>query len=172
MQASSLSLEKRGFWEASREAYRFILAMAILIIFGMLLVATMAGGYTDPTVIAGMFSGWIVAIIGFYFMDEVSARSTSEEVKRAVQSQYDDAFAAHEENLRAKDTVIQRLKDELVTLSYDCARAKKERDEIINQQKEALEKLINEVEERRAFAKQFSDMLTQLGPKPESVKEG
>ncbi len=149
----------------SREKYRFVLAMTILILFGLLLTATMAGGYTDPTVLAGMFSGWIVAIIGFYFMDEVSARSLSQETRRAVEDQYDGAYVAQETSLKQKDAVIKDLKERMAALSTDTR-------EHIRQKEETIRKLAEEVQERRAYAKEFSELLKQVGPQIEESKGG
>jgi hypothetical protein len=56
--------------EGSRERYRFSLAFLLLGGFIFLIAAAMMGGYADPIVMAGVFSGWIAAIIGFYFIQQ------------------------------------------------------------------------------------------------------
>jgi len=54
----------------SREKYRFSLAFLLLGGFIALIAVAMIGGYADPLVLAGVFSGWIAAIIGFYFIQQ------------------------------------------------------------------------------------------------------
>jgi len=147
-----------------REVFRFVLAMTILFLFGMLLMATMAGGYTDPTVLAGMFSGWIVAIIGFYFMDEVSARSLSQETKRAVESQHEDVSAAQDMSLKQKEAVITDLKERIDVLSTNASTRIKEQQDIIM-------KLTKQVQDYMAYTKECSEMLALLGPKTEAAEE-
>ena len=59
-----------------REQHRFLLAAFLIGGFLLLLGIDLSkGDYIDVATLAGIFSGWIVAIIGFYFMDQASDRT-------------------------------------------------------------------------------------------------
>ncbi len=69
--------------EWSREKFRFCLAFLLLGGFLALIAIAMIGGYADPLVLAGVFSGWIAAIIGFYFIQQ-NAEDAIEQAKNAT----------------------------------------------------------------------------------------
>ena len=150
---------------ASREFYRFVLAMTILVLFGLLLIAAMAGGYSDPTVLAGMFSGWIVAIIGFYFMDEVSQRTIGQETHRIVDEQWTDSEASLEESLKKKDAVVDNLKKALANLSKDS-------DEQLKEKEKNIRNLTDKVTSYMALADEFSETVEHLKSELEAKREG
>jgi hypothetical protein len=63
------------------EGHRFWLAVLLVGGFlALLFIDLIMGGYYDIATLAGIFSGWIVAIIGFYFMDQASARTQQQAV--------------------------------------------------------------------------------------------
>lgn len=66
--------EKKKWWE-SKDLFRFSLAMTIIIGFLIILGIAIVGQFTDIPTLAGIFSGWIVAIIAFYFMEQASDRT-------------------------------------------------------------------------------------------------
>jgi len=69
--------------EWSREKYRFSLAFLLLGGFIFLIAAAMIGEYADPLVLAGVFSGWIAAIIGFYFIQQ-NAEDAVDQANKAM----------------------------------------------------------------------------------------
>jgi len=60
--------------EERTEFHRFFLAAILVVGFMFVLIVAMAGGYAEPSALASIFSGWIVAIIGFYFLGQASDR--------------------------------------------------------------------------------------------------
>ena len=58
-QAVAELIRWQGFW---------IALVLILSFMAILLIPVSAGNYQDAKDLAGIFSGWIAAIIGFYFM--------------------------------------------------------------------------------------------------------
>ncbi len=77
----------------------------------------MLGGYADIPTLAGVFSGWIVAIIAFYFMDEASERAGGQELSRKLNQQAQDNEEAAETALKEKQKIIQDLSDRVTTLA-------------------------------------------------------
>lgn len=61
--------------EECKEGHRYWLAVVLILGFLALIGVAMVGGYDAPTELASIFSGWIVAIIGFYFLDQAADRS-------------------------------------------------------------------------------------------------
>lgn len=75
MQISSSETKKGTLdLEERTENHRILLAVVLIGGFVIVLLVAMAGGYAEPSVLAGIFSGWIVAIIGFYFLGQASDR--------------------------------------------------------------------------------------------------
>lgn len=103
--------------DSKREGYRFGLALVILVIFGLVLVVAMVGKYAEPQTLAGIFSGWIVAIIAFYFMDAASDRAVGLDTRRKLDQLSQDAEDSVDKGLKEKDRIIQGLTTELANLS-------------------------------------------------------
>ncbi len=49
--------------------------MTIIIGFLVILLSALLGKLSDVSALAGIFSGWIVAIVAFYFMEQASDRT-------------------------------------------------------------------------------------------------
>jgi hypothetical protein len=52
------------------ELFRFIIAAILICGFLIILGISVLTKYPDPLVLSGIFSGWIVSILGFYFMQQ------------------------------------------------------------------------------------------------------
>jgi len=70
---------KIGGLQESTESHRFWLAVVLVGGFVLILLVAMVGGYEEPSALAGIFSGWIVAIIGFYFIQQASDRAAQQQ---------------------------------------------------------------------------------------------
>jgi len=103
--------------DSKKEGHRFYLALVIIFIFGAVLVVAMIGKYADPPTLAGIFSGWIVAIIAFYFMDEASDRAVQQETRRKLGMQSQDSEELIDLGLKEKDKIIQDLSNEVTRLA-------------------------------------------------------
>lgn len=54
--------------------HRFCIAIAIVSGLLFLLFTSIITRYPDPLLMSGLFSGWMTAIIGFYFLNETALR--------------------------------------------------------------------------------------------------
>jgi len=68
-------MEAEVKWWNCKELFRFVLAMAIIVGFIIILLIGMVGKFADVPTLAGIFSAWIVAIVAFYFMEQASDRT-------------------------------------------------------------------------------------------------
>ncbi len=68
-------MEAEVKWWNCKELFRFVLAMTIIIGFLVILLSALLGKLSDVSALAGIFSGWIVAIVAFYFMEQASDRT-------------------------------------------------------------------------------------------------
>jgi hypothetical protein len=84
--------------QESTENHRFILAMLLIcsfmIIIGLAVLGTIFWGYTGIANLIGFFSGWIAAIIGFYFLQQNTAGAQAA-AKVAVDSAVEEHALAH-----------------------------------------------------------------------------
>ena len=73
--------------EKDTNFYRFVIAMALIIGFLLLLAYTIADASTviDPTALAALFTSWIAAIVGFYFFQQ-QASSANQQANTAHQN--------------------------------------------------------------------------------------
>lgn len=72
---SAAQMESDVKWWNCKELFRFVLAMAIIVGFLIILLIGMVGKFADVPTLAGIFSAWIVAIVAFYFMEQASDRT-------------------------------------------------------------------------------------------------
>lgn len=93
-----------------KEIYRFILATIIIGSFLVILLAAMIGGYADVPTLSGIFSGWIVAIVAFYFMEQASDRAADQQ----------STFLLNDVRRVANETV-ERAEDETESLRLATA---------------------------------------------------
>ncbi|WXG42575.1 MAG: hypothetical protein WED04_00450 [Promethearchaeati archaeon SRVP18_Atabeyarchaeia-1] len=60
--------------QESTEKHRYVLAMvfigSFMLIMGLAVLATIFWGYTGIANLVGFFSGWVAAVIGFYFLQQ------------------------------------------------------------------------------------------------------
>ena len=96
------------------------------------------GGYFDIATLAGIFSGWIVAIIGFYFMDQASDRTQQQAIsitgkaERKVSGMADKASQSVEDleksvrDSRATIVTLAEERDKAVKLAGEFEKALKE----------------------------------------------
>jgi hypothetical protein len=84
--------------QESTENHRFILAMLLIcsfmIIIGLAVLGTIFWGYTGIANLIGFFSGWIAAIIGFYFLQQ-NAAGAQATAKVAIDSAVEEHALAH-----------------------------------------------------------------------------
>jgi uncharacterized membrane protein YccC len=163
---------RTAFLTSSREMYRFALAFTILVIFALMLVSALWGGYADPVVLGGMFSGWIVAIVGFYFMDEASQRSLGQETRRALDDCNEGIDESQAASLKEKDAVIKDLWAKLNNMANSYHEERESQRETIKEYEETIKALVDEVEDQRKFIVEFSEMMKQIGPPMEGVNGG
>lgn len=137
MSSANTALETRDRDLAQhREQHRYYLAA--LLIGGFLLLLgydLWEGGYFDIATLAGIFSGWIVAVIGFYFMDQASDRTQQQaltitgKAERKVTGIADKGSQSAddlEQSVKAGKQAIaeaMRQKDEAVRLAEKYAKA-------------------------------------------------
>jgi len=122
-----------------REQHRYNLAS--LLIGGFLIILggdLWMGGYFDIATLAGIFSGWIVAIIGFYFMDQASDRTQQQAIsitgkaERKVSGMADKASQSVEDleksvrDSRATIVTLAEERDKAVKLAGEFEKALKE----------------------------------------------
>jgi len=84
--------------QESTENHRFILAMLLIgsfmVIIGLAVLGTIFWGYTGIANLIGFFSGWIAAIIGFYFLQQ-NAAGAQAAAKVAIDSAAEEHALAH-----------------------------------------------------------------------------
>ncbi|UCE91291.1 MAG: EI24 domain-containing protein [Methanobacteriota archaeon] len=79
-----------------KEVFRFTLAVVLIGGFLIILGIAMVGNFTDVPTLAGVFSGWIVAVVAFYFMEQASDRSLEQQAKYLESGAEQVAFRALE----------------------------------------------------------------------------
>ena len=101
-----------GKWWRSTEYLRFILAMSIILGSLITLGVAMLGGYADAPTMAGIFSGWIVAIVAFYFMEQASDRAVDQQRLFVSEDTRKKLDTFEEETAKYCDTAIDRAIEE------------------------------------------------------------
>ncbi len=114
--------------------YRFVLALTIILGFFGFLVLALVRNFEDIPTLTGVFSGWIVAIIGFYFMEQASdraatqqstillndvKRSTNEAVETAA-DETDSLKAATKKMVKEYENKIRDLKNVIKAYDEEC----------------------------------------------------
>jgi hypothetical protein len=114
----------------STEEHRFYLAIlfigGFLVIMGLALLGQFFWGYTGIKDLAAIFSGWIVAIIGFYFAQQNTAQAHQQamvvtkdaaEKKAKYASKSDLSITELEEKIEKQKEFINQLLSTLDDLS-------------------------------------------------------
>ncbi|TFH48653.1 MAG: hypothetical protein E4G89_05950 [Methanothrix sp.] len=105
-----------GKWWNTTDFLRFVIAMAIILGFFIILGVAMMGGYADVPTMAGIFSGWIVAIVAFYFMEQASDRAANQQ-KLFIDDNTQKKLSRLEEDCetviddKINDTLLKEFKD-------------------------------------------------------------
>ncbi len=135
----------------STERHRFLLAMlfigGFLIIMGVALVGSFTASFTGLENLATVFSGWITAVIGFYFLQS-NTEKAQEQATVAI-TQADNARKAAQSASKcipllaaANEANIEDLKAALQTYEGKM----KEKDALIQALLERLESVANQLE--------------------------
>ncbi len=122
--------------------HRFALAVILVAGFMILIGIAMMGGYKAPIDLAGIFSGWIVAIIGFYFLEQSSERSAKQQsnaLSNVGQRSLDILLAAPEQKF---EKLVQTTKEKIDELE----REKNVYREIAERYRKVAEELVSEDE--------------------------
>ena len=122
---------------AQTEKFRFYLAMVLIMGFLILIGLSLLGGYTDPLVLAGIFSGWIAAVMGFYFIQQGADKAHAQALEATKTS---TAFQKQAESstLQAESSKLQAESSKLTSST--------QMDEVTKTAKEEIEKLTQELE--------------------------
>ncbi|MDD1772266.1 MAG: hypothetical protein LUQ09_05030 [Methanomassiliicoccales archaeon] len=128
--------------EWSREKYRFSLAFLLLGGFIALIAVAMIGGYADPLVLAGVFSGWIAAIIGFYFIqqnaeDAIAQAGKATELSSEIKT---EAVRKVTEIGSISDTTFEMVQDAVKKQTAQLRETAKKKDALIAEMLAELEK--------------------------------
>ena len=140
--SSKESKEEGKSLAESTEKHRYRLAMLLVGGFMVILVVDMIGGYTDPAVFAGIFSGWIVAIIGFYFLQQASDHAQQQATiitSKAERKSADISETSQEET----DRIAKKATETIDSLEMQ----KKDLESLVERYKEKISELISEGEE-------------------------
>jgi len=112
------------------DVFRFVIALVLIVGFLYIVYICLTNGYATLEVVAGVFSGWILAVITFYFMDQAAGRTQQQAeviTKRAegkassIAQASDEATFELETKAKAKITELEHVKNEALRLvaSYD-----------------------------------------------------
>lgn len=100
--------------------------MAFTLILGFLFLIGLAllGGYADPVVLTGIFSGWIAAVIGFYFIQQGADKAHAQaaeatKTSAAFQRQAESSTQLGTTQLDVVKAEAMRKIDELTRLSEE-----------------------------------------------------
>jgi hypothetical protein len=115
--------------QESTESHRYYLAMflivSFMVIMGLAVVGTIFYGYTGIATLVGFFSGWIAAIIGFYFLQQNTAGAQAQ-AKAATDTAAEQTARANMESEKKSKLATQtssniddleKIINELVTRS-------------------------------------------------------
>lgn len=124
--------------QKSTENHRFYLAMAFLCGFFITLIVALFGEllelYSGVKDLAGIFSGWITAIVGFYFLQQNTARA---------QQQAKEATKEASDARKASEVATKRT----VKLTSASESNVEELTETIEKQKRFISELISKLDE-------------------------
>jgi hypothetical protein len=126
----------------STEKHRYRLAMFLVGGFMVILVIDMIGGYTDPAVFAGIFSGWIVAIIGFYFLQQASDHAQQQATIITSKAERKSADISETSQEKA-DLIAKKATKTIEKLEMQ----KKDSESFVEGYREKISELISEGEE-------------------------
>lgn len=130
-------ISRREFTQ--RELYRFCLATILISGFLILICIAMIGGYADPNILAGIFSGWIAAVIGFYFIQQGAER-------------------AQEQAAQATRTTTRLQEEAQSTRAIGMS----EVDELRDVARKEIERLTKQIEERDGFIGQLLEIIEKM----------
>ena len=89
--------------DISKENHRFW--FAVLLISGMLIIISIPifqGKYDDGKNLAAVFSGWITAVVGFYFLQQ-----NTEKAQQQAQQAIKDGESARRDSISASDKLAK-----------------------------------------------------------------
>jgi hypothetical protein len=122
--------------QESTEYHRYILAMlfigSFMAIMGLAVIGTIFWAYTGIANLVGFFSGWIAAIIGFYFLQQ-NAAGAQAAAKVAIDSAAEEHALAHKaEDQKSRlaletSTIMNRVTitlNEILARSDELSRAR------------------------------------------------
>lgn len=119
------------------EVFRFTLAVILVGGFLAILLINLIGGYADIPTLASIFSAWIVAIIGFYFMDQASDRTQRQAIY--VTSKADEkANNMAQTSAERTEEFTKKAKAEIDKLRQEKAKAVKLAEQLDKSLQEAL----------------------------------
>lgn len=140
--------DKRKDW------LRFIVAFTLILGFLFLIGIAMVGEYADPTILSGVFSGWIAAIIGFYFIEQGADRAQ----QQVIQSSEKSISVQKEKQKNIQATGIIQIDEIKNTIQTEYENKIKNLKEISLTEINKLEKLLSE---KDAFIEELLDMLNK-----------
>jgi hypothetical protein len=146
--------------QESTEYHRYILAMvfigSFMVIMGLAVLGTIFWGYTGIANLVGFFSGWIAAMIGFYFLQQ-NAAGAQAAAKVATDSAVEEHALAHKaEDQKSRlaletSTIMNKLAitvNEILSRSEELRRARELRQpEDVQTYQTQVERLSREAKE-------------------------